>query len=236
MQFRHRFSAPLVGAHVGLPVWPALGETRADQQDGMLWYFAMPRLPVLQIGHGHLVVPVVLRLFAHIDQNRRAHEMVQGNLVGTDVTGVSPLGNGSTSVLLDKSAAGNTIGGGNVIAYNGQPGTRGGVLVTDGATRNAIVANSIFSNTEGRPDVRGLEFGDSDTRNTFQLKAGPVLQPTGRGIFNRPSLRFLYGMQYSSQNNAFGNAFVDTIDQYNDFQPVEQRIHHLVAAEAEVWF
>ena len=97
-------------------------------------------------------------------------------------------------------------------------------------------ADSIFSNTEGRPDVRGLGFGDSDTRNTFQLKAGPVLQPTGRGIFNRPSLRFLYGMQYSSQNNAFGNAFVDTIDQYNDFQPVEQRIHHLVAAEAEVWF
>jgi len=97
-------------------------------------------------------------------------------------------------------------------------------------------SDSIFSNTEGRPDTRGLEFGDSDTRHTFQLKMGPVLQPTGRGIFNRPSLRFLYGMQYSSQNNAFGNAFVDTIDQYNDFQPVEQRLHHLVAAEVEVWF
>lgn len=97
-------------------------------------------------------------------------------------------------------------------------------------------ADSIFSNTDGRPDARGLQYGDAAIRNTVQIKVGPVLQPTGRGIYNRPSLRLLYGAQYSNQNNAFGNAFVDTIDQYQDFQPVEQHWHHVVSAEVEVWF
>lgn len=97
-------------------------------------------------------------------------------------------------------------------------------------------ADSIFANTEGRPDVRGLESGDSDVRKTWQGKAGVVLNPTGRGIYARPSLRLLYGIQKSNQNNAFGNAFVESIDQHNDFDNVEQHTHHVVAAEAEVWF
>ena len=97
-------------------------------------------------------------------------------------------------------------------------------------------ADSIFANTDGRPDVRGLQYGDSDTRRTWQGKGGFVLNPTGRGIYARPSLRLLYGIQRSNQNNAFGNAFVESIDQYNDFDNVEQHTHHVVAAEAEVWF
>jgi hypothetical protein len=97
-------------------------------------------------------------------------------------------------------------------------------------------ADSIFANTNGRPDVRGLEQGDADTRRTWQGKTGVVLNPTGRGIYARPSLRLLYGIQLSNQNNAFGNAFVESIDQYNDFDNVEQHTHHVVAAEAEVWF
>ena len=68
------------------------------------------------------------------------------------------------------------------------------------------------------------------------LKAGPVLQPTGRGIFTRPSLRALYGLQYSNQNNAFGNSFVESVDQFNDFENVEQHWHHVLSLEAEVWF
>ena len=97
-------------------------------------------------------------------------------------------------------------------------------------------ADSIFSNTDGRPDTRGLENGDSDTRKTWQGKGGVVLNPLGPGIFVRPSLRLLYGVQYSSQNNAFGNAFVETVDQANAFGNVEQHWHHLAAIEAEAWF
>lgn len=97
-------------------------------------------------------------------------------------------------------------------------------------------ADSIFANTGGNPTSRGLEVGDTDTRYTWQGKGGIVLNPLGTGIYTRPSLRLLYGTQYSNVNNAFGNNFVEALDQFNDFEAVEQHWHHLLAAEAEVWF
>ena len=97
-------------------------------------------------------------------------------------------------------------------------------------------ADSIFSGTDGLPDTRGLETGDTDTRDTVQGKGGFVLNPLGPGIYTRPSLRVLYGVQYSTQNNAFGNAFVETLDQYDYFDNVEQHWHHVLAFETEVWF
>ncbi len=96
--------------------------------------------------------------------------------------------------------------------------------------------DSIFQSTEGISDTRGLEYGDSDTRTTWQGKAGIVLNPLGPGVYVRPSLRLLYGVQYSTQNNAFGNSFVETLDQYNEFGNVERHWHHVVALEAEAWF
>lgn len=96
--------------------------------------------------------------------------------------------------------------------------------------------DSIFANTAGVPDVRGLETGDTDTRHTVQGKTGFVLNPVGTGVYTRPSIRLLYGVQYSNQNNAFGNSFVDTLDQYNEFGNVEQHLHHVVALETEAWF
>lgn len=96
--------------------------------------------------------------------------------------------------------------------------------------------DSIFEGTDGQPDTEGLEYGDSDQRDTWQGKAGFVLNPLGRGVFTRPSLRLLYGVQYSTQNNAFGNSFVTELDQFNYFETVEQHLHHVVALETEVWF
>lgn len=97
-------------------------------------------------------------------------------------------------------------------------------------------ADSVFQSTEGRNDARGLEFGDADVRNTFQFKVGPVLQPLGMGVFTRPSFRLLYGTQYSSQNNAFGNGFVESLDDFNAFGTQEVHWHHVVSAEVETWF
>ncbi len=98
--------------------------------------------------------------------------------------------------------------------------------------------DSIFANTDGVSDSRGLEYGDTDTRTTWQGKVGVVLNPLGPGIYTRPSLRLLYGVQYSNQHAAFGNAFVQTLDQYSDFELPEEDVHwhHLVALETEVWF
>jgi len=97
-------------------------------------------------------------------------------------------------------------------------------------------SDSIFDNTGGVPDTQGLEYGDTDMRRTWQGKTGFVLNPLGRGIYTRPSLRLLYGVQVSNQNNAFGNSFVEDIDQYNEFGNVERHVHHVVSLETEAWF
>ena len=92
---------------------------------------------------------------------------------------------------------------------------------------------SIFQNTAGVPDSRGLEFGDSAVRNNWQLKTGIVLNPTGFGIYARPSIRLLYGFQLSSQHAAFGNAFVERLDQFDAFKPTGTiSWHHLVSLES----
>lgn len=96
--------------------------------------------------------------------------------------------------------------------------------------------DSLFENTDGQPDPEGLETGDSAERQTWQGKIGVVLNPTGPGIYTRPSLRLLYGVQYSTQNNAFGNSFVETLDEFNSFGNVERHWHNVVALEAEAWF
>ena len=97
-------------------------------------------------------------------------------------------------------------------------------------------ADSMFQNTAGVSDSRGFEYGDTDTRITWQGKGGIVLNPLGKGVYTRPSLRILYGAQYSNQNNAFGNSFVESVDQYNEFGNVEQHWHHVMAVETEAWF
>jgi hypothetical protein len=96
--------------------------------------------------------------------------------------------------------------------------------------------DSVFASRDGVADARGLQFGDTDTRNTLQGKGGLVFNPAGRGIYNRPSLRLLYGLQYSNMQNAFGNSFSQDLSQYNQFPDVERHWHHVIAVEAEGWF
>jgi len=72
--------------------------------------------------------------------------LVRGNLIGTDITGTLALGNTSSGVFITFDASNNTIGGtasaaGNTIAFNNR-----GVFVFSG-TDNAILSNSIFSNS-----------------------------------------------------------------------------------------
>ncbi len=97
--------------------------------------------------------------------------------------------------------------------------------------------DSMFYNSAGVVDTRGFEYGDTDTRTTWQGKGGLILNPLGKGIYNRPSLRFLYGLQHSNVHNAFSNRFAATLDQYTQFPDTNDRHwHSVVAIEAEAWF
>ncbi len=104
---------------------------------------------------------------------------IQGNLIGSDVSGATALGNSfaGVSVALSTFTAveGNLLGGtnagaGNLIAYNFGPG----VIVQNG-TNNAIRGNNLFSNTSLGIDlgfdgnVTANDPGDPDTGpNLFQ--------------------------------------------------------------------
>ena len=103
-------------------------------------------------------------------------------------------------------------------------------------------ADSMGSNDALIANSRGLEFGDLDTRNTWQGKLGLVLNPGGAGIFARPSLRLMYGVQYSNMHNAFPNSNVDALDMGNEFYREDFKSipthhwHHVISIEAEAWF
>src|SRR5262249_8925957 len=75
------------------------------------------------------------------------NDVMQGNLIGTDKTGLVPLGNKLNGVAID-SGTGITVGGtgpgeANVIAFNGQDG----IDLADGEQDN-FAHNSIFGNTD----------------------------------------------------------------------------------------
>ena len=96
-------------------------------------------------------------------------ELVEGNLIGTDITGSNPLGNG-TGVLIEGGSANNTIGGsagaGNTIAFSVGIGVD--VDATAGAG-NDLRLNSIFSDGGLGIDLGG----DGVTLNNSVAHTGP---------------------------------------------------------------
>jgi titin len=107
--------------------------------------------------------------------------LIQGNSIGTQADGSSPLGNGSSGVVIS-DAPGNTVGGtsaaaSNTIAFNGVF-FGAGVFVGSG-TGNGILGNSIFSNFSQGIDLSGdgvtaNDAGDGDT-GPNNLQNFPVL-------------------------------------------------------------
>jgi hypothetical protein len=91
--------------------------------------------------------------------------VIQGNFIGTQADGVSPLGNAGVGVSGTNGVTQNVIGGvgpgeGNVIAFNGSPnGATGGVDLEDSSTRNTIRGNSIHDNIGGGVHGLGIDLG-----------------------------------------------------------------------------
>jgi len=102
-------------------------------------------------------------------------DVVQGNLIGTDITGTVALGNVQSGVRLDSGASSNTIGGvtadaGNLITENGGPGVVVGASASDiTSIGNQITANRIFGNKG-----QAIDLGDDGvTENGAAPRQGP---------------------------------------------------------------
>ncbi len=115
-----------------------------------------------------------------IDGSTATLNLIEGNDVGTDLTGTESLGNEINGIILSNNTSDNTIGGtgagqGNTIAYN----VAAGVLVQSG-TGDSILSNSIFSNGHlgidlaaagdppngVTPNGPGVRVGPNDLQNT----------------------------------------------------------------------
>ncbi|MHC1782645.1 MAG: hypothetical protein AB9891_07795 [Anaerolineaceae bacterium] len=70
--------------------------------------------------------------------------VISGNLVGTEISGMAAFGNQGTGVYLANGASQNTIGPGNIIAYNSE-----GIIVhKSNSTGNTITQNSVHHNVD----------------------------------------------------------------------------------------
>jgi hypothetical protein len=103
---------------------------------------------------------------------------VQGNFIGTQVNGSSPLGNGSNGVFVN-FVGGNTIGGaasgeGNMIAFNGGSGVAIGSGPGNRVRGNSIHSNSALGMDLGVNGVTPNDAGDADT-GANELQNFPVI-------------------------------------------------------------
>ncbi|MCI0693191.1 T9SS type A sorting domain-containing protein [candidate division KSB1 bacterium] len=128
---------------------------------------------------GNKAVGVFILGFGTLSTNN----VVQGNLIGTDKNGSRAIPNGSFGVEIDNAInniiGGTTVGARNAIAYNGRDGVR-----VNSGTGNAILSNSIFSNSGLGIDlnVDGVtlnDAGDGDT-GANNLQNFPVLTSATR--------------------------------------------------------
>lgn len=112
--------------------------------------------------------------------------VIQGNFIGTDITGTLDLGNQSDGVLVNASTTNNSIGGtvtgaSNTIAFNDGIGVD---LLNTAGTGNSVLGNSIHSNGAlgidlGGNGVTANDAGDGDT-GPNNLQNFPVLNSAVR--------------------------------------------------------
>lgn len=113
-----------------------------------------------------------------------ADNVIQGNFIGTDESGLRPVPNGRFGVEITGSSANNVIGGsepgaGNLIAYHALHGVELHLGFPTSGTGNAILGNSIYANGGlgielGDDNVSANDAGDTDS-GPNNLQNYPVL-------------------------------------------------------------
>lgn len=173
------------------------------------------------IGHGIVI--------GSTDGNGARGNLIQGNRIGTLIGDVlRPAGNTLHGIFVTSSAGSNVVGGtdagaGNVIAFNG----RSGIFVESG-TGNAILSNSIHSNTglgiDLTPEgVTNNDSGDADpganNRQNFpeltqalSSAEGTTVEGTLASMSNAPfTIQFFANTECDPSGNGEGQTFVGAV-------------------------
>ena len=124
-----------------------------------------------------------------------SQDLVQGNFIGTDLTGQSEITNKIDGVEITGGASGNTIGGavagsGNTIAYNVGAGVN-----VDNGNDNSVLTNSIFGNI-----LAGIVLNAGNNANNLQIP--PVLTvatPHATSTYIQGTLTAAPGTTYTVQ-------------------------------------
>ena len=118
--------------------------------------------------------------------------LIQGNFIGIDVSGVVALSNSGEGIILN-NAPGNTIGGGNVISGN----LLDGVYLTGvNATTNAVVGNYIGTDVTGKVAVGNHYYGIYFNNSSANSVGGAAV-----GAGNLISGNILSGIAFAANSN-----------------------------------
>jgi hypothetical protein len=159
-----------------------------------------------------------------------SHNRLEGNRIGTQADGGTPLGNVGSGVLIKGQSGWNAIGdsaagAGNIIAFNGLDGVQLGdtttlATVPPDPVWNPILRNSIFGNgrlginlirhDDGIPGITTNDPGDTDLGPNY-LQNYPLLSEVVGG-----SSILVHGSLSSAPNNRFRIEFYSTPATYGE--------------------
>jgi hypothetical protein len=140
--------------------------------------------------------------------------VVEGNYIGTDISGKAAIPNGFVGIALEGGSVGNSVGGtgagqGNLIAFNNGAGV---VMYDDGTTNDSIRGNSIFSN-----GYLGINFNNAGVAGNH---AGSAVGPNE--LQNYPVITNAFGLGGSTIVRGNLNSLATTayfIDLYANVSP-----------------
>lgn len=161
--------------------------------------------------------------------------LIQGNYVGTDVTGTNSVGNGQYGIQITSSATGNTIGGVTTASGNLIAGNLAGVTIQTGSSGNMVTRNNFFGHSGLHIDLGGdgatTNDGSKTTGEANLLMDAPVIElanlvgnqltlsgyigsQPGQGTFANSSIEFYKstaaGLMYLGTETTGANGNFDT--------------------------
>jgi hypothetical protein len=181
---------------------------------------------LLITGGGSTVRGLVINRFGGsgdgIEFQTNGGNVVEGNFIGTDVTGTAALGNGFFGVFIN-GPSNNRIGGTTVAARNLLSGNSRGIFISNNSstitTGNVVLGNFIGTDATGTADLGNsvgvFHFGVTGTIGGTVAGAGNIISGNGLGIvFNSTNGTLVQG-------NFIGTDFTGAVDLGNSGMGVQ---------------